>query len=431
MRKNKYFYVTFEWCSLSLGFSEASKGSTIQPTVETVILQVKKGKDSMQEKNTKAEQTLFQKNVSETDTTPKEATNAKGAVDKTQVKEDTAVKKTTTKGSSNPENTSRPTVDKSLPKQEENKKEVTRKGKTTPSASETNIKDGTGSRTFSTSDHLKDEPQNNATQSNVKKVSKTDTTISKGTGTTKTKTDKDILEQSTKGEKNVSQSSGHKPNKTGKLDTLILQTVDKKTDKTGKGTQINLDVLNRTIGAASDKTKSHHDKTTHHDSGISIKRTGGSGLGSVKAVNISSHSFTVTWLAPQGMFKNFTVIRREPQTEGDEDGYEDFEEEEALPGQKPSAARNATEVLVQSERTTTTASSRKADGSKVKADTKRISMVVPGNVRSVEFSNLRANTRYVLHIYGTAAQRRSKIHRVTATTGNNSRKTFMYKSINI
>uniref|UniRef100_A0A1A8B078 Tenascin XB n=1 Tax=Nothobranchius furzeri TaxID=105023 RepID=A0A1A8B078_NOTFU len=46
-----------------------------------------------------------------------------------------------------------------------------------------------------------------------------------------------------------------------------------------------------------------------------------------------------------------------------------------------------------------------------------MSLVVPGNVRSVEFSNLRADEHYVLQIYGSSANRRSKIHRVTATTG--------------
>ncbi|KAG7241996.1 hypothetical protein INR49_024637 [Caranx melampygus] len=143
---------------------------------------------------------------------------------------------------------------------------------------------------------------------------------------------------------------------------------------------------------------------------------GGSGLGSVKVVNISSYSFTITWSAPQGMFKNFTVIRREPRTEGDEDDHEEFEEE-TFEGEKISAAKNPAEVQVQTESTDKTVSSHKIVGSKVQAETKMISMVVPGNVRSVEFSNLRANTRYFLHIYGASAHRRSKVHRVAAVTG--------------
>ncbi len=117
------------------------------------------------------------------------------------------------------------------------------------------------------------------------------------------------------------------------------------------------------------------------------------------------------------MFKNFTVIRREPWTEGDEEDLEEFEEE-ALKGDKAFMARNTTEIYGQSESTNTTATSSKAVGPRGRAETKRISMVVPGSVRSVEFSNLRANTGYVLYIYGVSAERRSKIHRVTAVTGN-------------
>lgn len=409
-----------------LGVECSKKAVKVNTKVTAETTQVNKGKESTQEKTTKVEQTSFQKkgqnkgsDAKETDTKPKEDTNAKAGIVKIQAKEDVFVKKITTKGSSSLAKTSRPTATQVLLKHNEKKKEESRKAKTTPPATEKVpqktdtklIKEGTGSKIYSKSHQLKDEPQNNATQSILKKMtglSKTVTTLSKVTGTTKTRTGKESLEQSVQAEKNVSQSSDHKQIKTVKEDTQTVQSVDnKKTDaaKTGKGTQKSQDVVNGTTGSTSDKTKAHHNKTTLHDSGISTKRTGGSGLGSVKVVNISSYSFIVTWSAPQGMFKNFTVIRREPRTEGDEDGHEEFEEETLI-----------SEVLVQSESTNTTASSGKADGSRGKGETK-ISMVVPGNVRSVEFSNLRANTPYVLHIYGTTAERRSMIHRVTATTG--------------
>lgn len=200
-----------------------------------------------------------------------------------------------------------------------------------------------------------------------------------------------------------------------------MQSVDNRNTeaiKTGKEkvTQRSQYVVNATVAATSGEARVLQNKTTIHVSG-SARRMGGSGLGSVKVVNISTYSFTVTWSAPQGMFKNFTVIRREPRTEGDEGDHEEFEEE-ALEGDKTSTVKNTTEVQVQSKGTNTTAVSDKAVGSRGKAETKRISMVVPGNVRSVEFSNLRPNTGYVLHIYGAAAERRSKIHRVTAVTGN-------------
>lgn len=146
-------------------------------------------------------------------------------------------------------------------------------------------------------------------------------------------------------------------------------------------------------------TQSHGHKTVKEK-----VQTRGAGLGSVKAVNVSSNSFTLAWLAPQGMFKNFTVIRTEPQLEGDDhDDREGFRE--------TSRAKNSTEGPVPTEGTKPAVSSGKSD-------TKRISIVVPGSVRSVEFSNLRSNTRYSLQIYGAAAEKRSKIHRATAVTGS-------------
>ncbi|XP_069551604.1 tenascin-like [Brachyistius frenatus] len=359
--------------------NKAIKGKT-KVTVET--LQVNKDRENMQEKTTKAEHMLFQKreqkkgaDAKETDTKSKVATDGKAGVIKTQTKKEASAKKINVKGSSSATKTSHPTVGQVLLKHEGRKQEEARKGKTTVLA--------------------------------TKKVA----------ATNKTRAGKESLEQSTLAEKNVTQSPGQKQIKTVKVDTINVQSVDNRkpnAGKTGKGkaTQRSQYVVNATVGATSDENKVLQNNTTIHGS-TRTRRIGGSGLGSVKNVNISSYSFTVMWSAPQGMFKNFTVVRREPSTEGDEDEHEELEEE-ALEGDR---TRNTTEVLVQSEITNTTASSGKAVGSRGRSETKRISMVVPGSVRSVEFSNLRANTRYVLHIYGTAAERRSKIHRVTATTG--------------
>ncbi|XP_055358934.1 tenascin-R-like isoform X2 [Betta splendens] len=130
--------------------------------------------------------------------------------------------------------------------------------------------------------------------------------------------------------------------------------------------------------------------------------TQGSGLGSVKVQNVSSHSFTLTWLAPKGMFKNFTVVRTE--LEGDDDEHVGVSEQ----GHQPSRAKNSTEVPVKTEGT-------KPVVSRGKSET-RTSFVVPGSVRSVGFVDLKANTRHSLQIYGTSAEKRSKIHRVTAVT---------------
>ncbi|XP_035528046.1 tenascin [Morone saxatilis] len=413
---------------------KAAKGK-VKVTVETVTLQVNKDKENVQEKTTKIEQTLFQKKeqkkgseAKETDAKPKVATNAKAGLVKTESKQEASVKKITVKDSSTGKKISRPTVAQVLLKHEGRKQEEARKGKTTVMTSKKVlqkndvklVKETIASKTYPKSDQLKDEPQTNVTQSNVNKSNSTAkivTVLSKVMGTNKTRAGKTI-EQSTLAEKNVTQSSGQKQIKKVKVDNTNVQSVDSRNTeagKTGKEKQRSQYLVNATIAATSGEARVLQNKTTIHGSG-SAKRMGGSGLGSVKVVNISSYSFTVTWSAPQGMFKNFTVIRREPRTEGDEDDHEEFEEE-ALEGDKTSTAKNTTVVQVQSESTNTTVASGKAVASRGKAETKRISMVVPGSVRSMEFSNLRANTGYVLHIYGAAAERRSKIHRVTATTG--------------
>ncbi|XP_059195908.1 tenascin [Centropristis striata] len=376
---------------------KTAKGK-VKVTVETVILQVNKDKENMQEKTTKAEQTLFQKKVQkkvseakETDTKAKVATNVK-------------------------------TVGQVLLKTEGRKQEEARKGKTTvlttKKVQRTDpklVKEGSAGKTHPKSDQLKDQPQTNVTQTNIKKsngTAKVVTILTKVVGPNKTKTV--TLEQSTLAEKNVTQSTGQKRTRKVKVDITNVQTVDNRNTEAGKPgkekvTQRSQYLVNSTI--ASGEGRVLQNKTSIHGSG-SVRKTGGSGLGSVKVVNISSYSFTVTWAAPQGMFKNFTVVRREPRTEGDEDDHEDFEEE-ALEEDKAPTAKNTTEIQVQSESANTT----KAAVSRGKAETRRISMVVPGSVRSVEFSNLRANTGYVLHVYGSTADRRSKIHRVTAITG--------------
>ncbi|XP_070767964.1 tenascin-like [Enoplosus armatus] len=413
---------------------KAAKGK-VKVTVETVTLQVNKDKDNKLEKTTKVEHTLFQKReqkkvpeAKETDTKPKVATNTKAGLIKTQSKQEASVKKITIKDSSSATKTSRPTVGQVLLKHEGRKQEEARKGKTTVLTSKKVlhktdlklVKEGTAGKTYPKSDQLKDDPQTNVTQSNMKKsngTAKIVSILSKVAGTNKTRAGKETSEQSTLAEKNVTQSSGHKHMKKVKVDTTIVQSVDNRNNEAGKigkekATQRSQYLVNATIATSSGEARVLQNKTTIHGS----KRMGGSGLGSVKVVNISSYSFTVTWSAPQGMFKNFTVIRREPRAEDDEDNHEEFEEE-TLEGDKASTTKNTTEVQVQSESTNMTAASGKAVGSRGKAETKRISMVVPGNVRSVEFSNLRANTGYVLHVYGAAAERRSKIHRVTAMTG--------------
>ncbi|XP_029360614.1 tenascin [Echeneis naucrates] len=387
-----------------------------------------KAKEALEINQQKKEQKK-ETDIKQFDSKPRVPTNAKAAPVKTQqVKQEATVNKIITKVSSSTTKTSRPTVAQVLLKHEGRKHEEARKGKTTILSSKKVsqktdlkiVKEGTVSKTFPKSDQLKDEPRTNVTQSNVKKsnsTAKIGIILSKGMGANKTRTGKETLEQATFAEKNVTQSPGHKRSKVVKVDIIPGQSVDNRNTDAGKTkvTQKSQYVVNAPITETSEEARVPQNKTTVHGSGMT-KGIGGSGLGSVKVVNISSYSFTITWSAPQGMFKNFTLIRREPKAEGEEDEHEEFEEE-AIEGDKTFTAKNPAEVQVQTESTDATVSSGKTVGSIAKTESKRISMVVPGSVRSMEFSNLRANTRYVLYIYGTGVERRSKIHRVTAVTG--------------
>ncbi|XP_056142954.1 tenascin [Lampris incognitus] len=248
------------------------------------------------------------------------------------------------------------------------------------------------------------------------------------TSNNKTRTGKETVEQSTSAEKNITQSSGHKLIKKVKEESInvtkIMQSLNNTKTETGvigsgKGSapQRSQYVVNVTTVETADEAKVLSNKTAVQPSDKPSRRVGGTGLGSVKIVNTTSYSFTLAWSAPQGMFRNFTVTRREHRVEGEEEEDEEVEGR-ALEGEdKAATAKNTTEVLVQMERTNGTTPSAKGLVPRSKAEGKRVSMVLPGNVRSVEFSNLRPQTRYTLYIYGTAPGKRSKIHRVAAATG--------------
>lgn len=189
-----------------------------------------------------------------------------------------------------------------------------------------------------------------------------------------------------------------------------VNTKQVKTDKPEKKNELSSDSRKiSTTPSPKDNTIVLENKTAINHSS---KKQGG--LGSLKAVNISSSSFTITWSAPHRMFKNFTVIKRELWTDSDKDENEGLGDE-IVEKDSMSGTRNSTKV--QSETTNTTLSSGKHIASKSNTQTKKISKVVPGSARSFEFRNLNPNSRYVVHVFGSTSDRRSKIHRVTATTG--------------
>ncbi|KAM4735254.1 uncharacterized protein tnxba [Anableps anableps] len=224
--------------------------------------------------------------------------------------------------------------------------------------------------TYRLSTHLKDDPRSNV--SNVTNEKKTNSTKNKNENKTKPVTTMNVF------------------TKQIKTDTPSIPIENKKTP-TIPSTKGNTKVL-------------ENNATTDHSS----RKPGG--LGSVKAVNISTSSFTITWLAPHRMFKTFTVIRRESPTDSNMDENEGLGEE-IVQRDAMSGTRNSTEV--QRKSTNTTLSSGKSVELRGTLKTKRISRVVPGSTRSLSLI-ISSQTRITWCMYLALQQtRRSKIHRVT------------------
>ncbi|KAG7273247.1 hypothetical protein CRUP_001343 [Coryphaenoides rupestris] len=101
--------------------------------------------------------------------------------------------------------------------------------------------------------------------------------------------------------------------------------------------------------------------------------------------------------ANSGMFKNFTVIRREQSKEAEETVEQEAQVDRNMDSDytATAAAKNATAVPPLMENTDV-----KPASSGGKAEGQRVSMVLPGNVRSVEFGHLQANTLYFLQVFG-------------------------------
>lgn len=381
-----------------------TKGNKEKVIVEMMTL---RESSTIKEKKTKAEQTLFQK---------KKAEN-KGTEIDTKTKGTTKAslsRKIAKQGQVSSSKAGRLTVGQVLLKHHGGRKhEEARKGKTvilTP-----NKQPNTDPKLTVA---VKVQPQANVTQSHQKKLNGTAkvlTILTKVTSSSynKTRQAKEKTEQSTLVEKNVTQIAGKKLTKKVKVQenmnaTKLVLSVDNTKGgavKEGKG-QVSTKSQYKVNVTAVETSQSSRD---------TMRKAEGSGLGSVKVENITSYSFTLTWSSPQGMFKNFTVYRREHGADGED---EEDEEEARKVALEEGVVGNATDLQTHKESLNGTASLSKVTAYKGKTEqSKRVSMVLPGSVRSVEFSNLRPQTHYALQIFGTAPGKRSKIHRVKVITG--------------
>ncbi|XP_033837662.2 tenascin [Periophthalmus magnuspinnatus] len=336
------------------------------------------GSTSMKKDGSAKDSSQIKAKKGESESTTNEGTN------KMQTKLDTPVKKT---------NATKTQILQTKMKKEELRRDKPEVMTPKKSSQDTKAEESAGKIT-SKSPKLKDEPRTNVTQITTKKVNNTTKSVIE---TSKTK-----AEQSTMKEKPTTQQ-GQKE-----------KASDDKQAGDGKAHQRSIYLVNVTTVQSTKETGLQQNKSDI------VKDPKSGGLGLVRVTNVSSYSFILTWSAPHGMFKNFTVIRREPEAG-------ELEEEEVL--EKDKTAKNITDIQVQSENTINETTFGKVTATRTKAEGRRISMVIPGNTRSVEFSNLRANTRYVLSIYGSRAERRSKTHNVTVTTGPEPLKEVLFSDL--
>lgn len=113
------------------------------------------------------------------------------------------------------------------------------------------------------------------------------------------------------------------------------------------------------------------------------------GIESIEVQNITATGFIVTWEAPRGAFKNFTVTRTAVPT-----GTTDEE-----------ATQAANDAEIHGSNRTHTRKTRK------------FSHVLPGSARSYHFRKLQPQTRYLVSVYSSKAGGPSKLHLLFVSTG--------------
>lgn len=121
-------------------------------------------------------------------------------------------------------------------------------------------------------------------------------------------------------------------------------------------------------------------------------------VGRVEVHNITATGFVITWEAPQGLFRNFTVTRREVRS-----GRSSEEEAEKSQG----------DDLFSANKTTSKTNTGKADGKTAET----FSQTLTGSARSYRFKNLHPRTKYSVSLISSGPRIRSKVHRLFVSTG--------------
>lgn len=321
---------------------------------------------------TKPDKTIFVKKIDTKD--PKKDTTAKptlstGKVQSNTTKSDKIIK----------------TIGQVLLKNEgKRRNEQAKKGKTTVIKLVLDKKSQTDKK-----NNLKDEPvYQNVTQRSVKKVNEV----------------LENLDKDNKGSSNVTIPRTKVTTRTAGdqgLESKTNVTFIKKDKKLfhGNVTTILQAEMNHVkhVNGTSIESKTHMKHFNRTSSRLSV-------IGSVEVHNITSTGFILSWETPKDTFKNFTVTRREIRAEN-----EDSEKIQDGP-----AAENVTDV----QRPGSNRTSTKVHGNKLEGRTvKKFSQVITGTARSYHFKGLQPQMRYSVSLFGSGLGLRSKIHRLTLSTG--------------
>ncbi|MCJ8728760.1 hypothetical protein PDJAM_G00008090 [Pangasius djambal] len=129
-------------------------------------------------------------------------------------------------------------------------------------------------------------------------------------------------------------------------------------------------------------------------------------IGPVEVHNITATGFVITWEAPQGLFRNFTVTRREVwsgrSSEDDAEEAEKNQEGDIKADELYSLNRTASKVY-----------SGKVD----RKSAEKFSQILAGSARSYHFKNLRPQRKYSVSLFSSGPHVRSKVHRLFVSTG--------------
>ncbi|XP_050987810.1 tenascin [Labeo rohita] len=371
----------------------------IPVTVETVTMKMPTAKPDTKPVMTKPDKTIFVKKLDTTD--PKKNTTAKPTVKPSPTVSPDKVQSNTTK-----KDKIIKTIGQVLLKPEGRKRqEQAKQGKTTTIKLDLDKQSQTNLTDKSKKSNLKDEPvYRNMTQRFVKKVN----------GTSK------VLENVFKGTKESSNATVSKTKVT--IKNTGDQLKERKTVNVTSTSEKDKKLLHSNVTTtlqAEKKSEMHANGTSfelkphlkHFNKTISRLSV----IGSVEVHNITSTGFIMSWEAPQGTFKNFTITRKEIRGNEDSEKIQDG----AVP-------ENVTDVQRPGlNRTSTKVQSSKLEGKTVK----KFSQVLAGTARSYHFKGLQPQTRYSVSLLGSGFGIRSKIHRLTLSTGPEPPTDLMFSNI--